>query len=197
MKYRFLIPTLLIVAVALPGFLPFEASTFHVREPDSRVTFTLTKWTVFKEEGRFTNFSGEIKYDESNPEQLEVRFEVQVNSIDTQNSTRNKRLMGEDFFDQKAYPAMSFESRNVRTLEDGTLEVTGDLSIKGVTREMTIPVIPLGVNRVSNFGTIAGFETEFQINRIDFNVTGHRWSGGKNILGHTVDIKLLVSAELK
>lgn len=196
MRYSAILSTILIAAL---GFvtIPLDEATFRVREPDSRVTFTLSKWTVFKEEGRFTEFEGQITYDEANPEQLEVSFQVEVNSIDTQNSARNRRLMAPDFFNAKEFPRMTFVSKFVEEVDADHLTVTGDLTIKGLTREITIPVKPLGVTHVPDFGTITGFETEFQINRMDFDVTGHRWSDGKNILGHTVDVKLLVSAEMK
>ena len=181
----------------LAGFGKISRSEFRVRPEDSRVTFTLSKWTVFNVEGRFTDFSGRINYDENAPEDLTVTFEVDVRSVDTHNRTRNRRIMAEDFFDAKQYPTMTFQSTGVSARDDGNLNVVGDLTIKGITRQIEIVAVPLGINRVPDFGTLAGFRTEFQIDRTDFNVTGHRWSGGKNILGHQIDIKVLVAAELK
>ncbi len=183
-----------LIVISLSAWNTNHGNEFVVRNSDSRVTFTLSKWTVFKEEGRFTDFGGRIHYHPEDPSELRVNFHVDVGSIETHNNVRNARLQKEDFFDSDNYPRMEFASTSVVKNDDGTLSVSGNLTIKGTTRKITIPVTPLGIANVEDLGTIAGFETQFRINRMDYNVTGHSWSDGRNILGHEVDVRVLVSA---
>lgn len=183
------------LALLVTGWQSDAGNYFEVRSSDSRVTFTISKWTVFKQEGRFTDFSGRINYHAEDPSELHVQFSVVVESVETHNNTRNRRIQGEDFFDSGQYPTMDFESTSVEEADDGMLKVAGDLTIKGVTRPIVIPVRPLGITDVPDLGTIAGFETSFTLDRTDYGVTGHRWSGGKNILGQEVEIHILVSAQ--
>lgn len=185
----------LLLALVITGWQSDSGNYFDVRSSDSRVTFTISKWTVFKQEGRFTDFRGHMDYHPEDPSELRVQFSVDVRSVETHNDDRNSRIQGEDFFDSANFPTMDFESTSVVTNEDRTLDVTGDLTIKGTTKRVTIPVVPLGITEVPYLGTIVGFETSFTLDRMDYGVTGHRWTGGKNILGQEVDVHILVSAQ--
>lgn len=175
-----------------------EEHRYYVSEGDSTVRFTISKWTVFKEEGRFLDYEGVIDYDPKRPEATEVRFTVHVESIDTKKEKRDETLLSEDFFYAKKYPTMDFVSVHVAPAEDGELHVTGDLTIRGVTQRITVPVAVLGVTEVDDPPAwIVGFETTFVIDRTDFGVLGEQWSGGELILGHDVTLHLIVSASTR
>ncbi|MGH9778693.1 MAG: YceI family protein [Candidatus Acidiferrales bacterium] len=199
-----LLCTLLLLAALLAGSLPAlaqaptEPTTFRVRDGDTAVQFTITKWSVFKEEGRFRDFNGTIHYDPANPSASRVEFEIRVASIDTKIGTRDRALLSDDFLYADRYPTMSFRSTNVAPQGKDTFQVTGDITIRGVTRKITAPVKLLGFSNYrdgSERVDIAGFETSFTLDRTAFGVNGTRWSGGQLILGNEVNITLLVSVE--
>ena len=113
---------------------------------------------------------------------------MKVESIDTHNAKRDQHLKSPDFFNAKQFPAITFKSKQVKKSSKDTYEVTGDLTIHGVTRPVTVKVTntgsgkdPMGANRI-------GFETIFTIKRSDF--------GMKFMLGPVSDeIRLIVSIE--
>ncbi len=172
-----------------------RAATFRVSATYTNVSFTIVKWMVLKQEGIFRDFSGAIYYDPRDPARSRVQFTVQVASIDTRNSTRDRVLRSDDFFDASRYPTMTFVSTAVAPSGANALAVTGDLTIRGMTRQVTIPVTFLGYNEVPNGGgNLAGFEAAFTLDRTQFGVNGFRWSGGKLSLSKEVGVHLLVGA---
>jgi polyisoprenoid-binding protein YceI len=202
--YNRLIAALLLLGALLAGSLPAlaqaptEPTTFRVREGDTAVQFTITKWSVFKEEGRFQDFDGTIHYDPKNPAASRVEFEIRVASIDTKIGARNRWLLSEDFFHAERYPTMNFRSTRVVPQGKDSFLVTGNLTIRGVTRQVIAPVKLLGFSHYTDADervNIAGFETSFSLDRTTFGVNGTRWSGGEAILGNEVNVTLIVSVE--
>lgn len=172
-----------------------ERPTYRVSTDDSTVMFTISKWMVFKEEGRFREFEGDITFDPDRPEDTVVTFEVQVASVDTKKRRRDETLLSADFFHAEEYPVMAFTSTTVAADGERRLQVTGDLTIRGVTKRITVPVTVLGVTEVDDPPVqLAGFETTFVVDRTDFGVLGERWSEGKHILGHDVTVHVIASA---
>jgi polyisoprenoid-binding protein YceI len=188
---RFLI-CLLLAALLAPACCG-QATTYDIAQLYSNVGFSITK-IFFKEEGGFRDYSGQVVYDPDHPERSRVRMTVQAASIDTRIDTRDKVLRSDDFFDVAHYPTLSFVSTSVTPKPDGALEVAGDLTIRGVTKHITIPVRYLGRKQMPGWHDFVGFETEFTIDRTDFGVNGARWSGGKLILSKDVSIHLSIGA---
>jgi polyisoprenoid-binding protein YceI len=166
-----------------------QSKTYLVRQEDSHVGFAVTKWMVFKEEGRFKDFSGTVIYDDKRPEAMSVEFVVRTASIDSRNNDRDQAIRSRGFLNVREYPTMSFKSVEARRENDGKLELTGDLTIRGVTRRLTVPVNVLGLTQVPRVGDLAGFEATFVIDRYDFGV-----SDMPNVIGREVTITLMVGA---
>lgn len=166
-----------------------EANRYRVRAEDSAVGFTATKWGVFKVEGRFTQFEGLIQYDPATPAQTQVSFTVEVASVTTGNPRRDGAVRGRNFLHAAAFPTLKFQSTQVVQHAPDLLEVTGDLTLRGVTRPLTVPVQVLGLNTVEDLGRLAGFETRFTLDRMDFGIDG--WPRG---VGQEVEVHLLISA---
>lgn len=160
----------------------------------SNIGFSIVEFGVMKQDGSFRDFSGDIYYDPAHPERSRVSVVVQVDSIDARSRQREAVLRSDDFFDTQRYPAMTFTSTSVSALPDKTLQVTGDLTIRGVTKRITIPVRYLGLMRVSEQSSYAGFTTTFTLDRTEFGVNGSRWSGGKLLLSKEVTINLAIGA---
>ncbi|MGM0450870.1 MAG: YceI family protein [Pseudomonadota bacterium] len=88
--------------------------------------------------GRFNDFDGSFEYNADNPEESSVNVTVDTSSVDSNHSERDKHLRGEDFLHVSEYPEATFESTSVEVHEDDTATVTGDLTLRGVTREVDL-----------------------------------------------------------
>ncbi len=170
-----------------------QSTTYDISQMYSNVGFSITK-VFFKEEGGFRDYSGQIVYDPARPERSRVQMTVQATSIDTRVDNRDKMLRSDDFFDVEHYPTLSFVSTSVTAKSGEQLEVSGNLTIRGVTKHITIPVRYLGRKQIHGWGDFVGFDTEFTIDRTDFGVNGSRWSGGRLILSKDVVIHLAIGA---
>ena len=173
---------------------PSPVRTYRVSTTYTTVSFTIVKWMVLKEEGLFREFAGSIAYDPRNTSACKIDMVVQATSIDTRNHTRDDVLRSDDFFNVAKFPTLEFHSTSVVRKEGDQLEVTGNLTIHGVTKRMVLPVRVLGVHAVDKANTMAGFETTFTIDRTDFGVLGFRWSGGQLTLSREVTIQILAGA---
>ncbi len=166
-----------------------QAKTFAVRKEDSHIGFAVYKWVVFKEEGRFKDFAGTIVYDPKNPAAGSVEFTVRTNSVDSRNEGRDRALRSQEFFHVEKYPTLGFKSTSVSAKGADTLLVTGDLTMRGVTKRLTIPVKVLGLNRVGELGELAGFESSFAVNREDFGIA-RSW----DIISKEATVHLMIGA---
>ncbi len=136
----------------------------------STVGFTLYGSAIFKfkKDGSFKDFSGLVSYDPARPADTRVDLTVDAASLDTRNSDHDQLLRSGVFFDVEHYPTIHFASESANMRPDGTLSVTGDMTIRGITRRMTIPVtLTPGGSRPG-----AAFESTFQIDRTEFGLNG-------------------------
>lgn len=190
---RMLLAGLLLLSLAPFARAADSAATFDVTPLYSNVSFSITK-IFFKEDGGFRNYSGEIYYDPDHVERSHVSIVVQAASIDTRNETRDRVLRSDDFFDVERYPTLSFVSTSVTPAPDRAVDVSGDLSIRGVTKHVTIRAHFLGRRQMQGWGDFVGFDTDFVVNRADFGVNGSRWSGGQLLLSNDVNVHLSIGA---
>ncbi|MCS7065020.1 MAG: YceI family protein, partial [Fimbriimonadales bacterium] len=109
--------------------------------------------------------------DERNPTNSSVELEIDANSVDTGNSQRDDHLRSPDFFNARQFPKITFKSTSVRKLNNNTLEVKGNLTMRGVTRPLTVRVTYVGKGRNARGQEIIGFETTFTIQRSQFGVS--------------------------
>lgn len=184
----------LILLLCVSACASDEAVIYQLRPVYTTVSFSIMKWMVLKEEGQFREFTGALRYDPVKPENSTVEMTVQAASIDTKNDARDHVLRSEDFFDAEKYPTLSFKSTSVAKNSDGTLTVTGDFTLHGTTRRITIPVKPLGTHEVPTVGKLAGFETSFTLNRRDYGVLGTRWGAVPGVMADDVQIRILAGA---
>ncbi|MEP0823460.1 MAG: YceI family protein [Ignavibacterium sp.] len=190
MHHSFRILAILGLAVFIAGSdLSSQPLILTVRKEDSHVGFSIYKWGVFKEEGRFRDFSGTIKFDPNDPSRTAVSFTIQAASIDSRNERRDLALRSEEFFHISRFPTLTFKSTGAFHQND-LLMIEGDMTIRGISKRMTIPVKVLGINNAGrDRGTLVGFESTFTINREEFGV-GEGW----HILSKEATIHLLIGA---
>lgn len=177
---------------AAPGAPKSDAKVYEVSKSYTTLSFTATKWMVFKEEGLFQDFSGTLTYNAEDSEKCKIDVTVKAASLDTRNPNRDKVLRSDDFFDVEKYPTLSFHSTRVSPNGKDSYDVTGDLTIHGVTRQITVPVKTIGVRVIPGVGEFAGFETTFNIDRRDFGVLGTRWSGNAMAIDPSILIHLII-----
>jgi len=145
--------------------------------------------------GRFSDFEGEINYDEQNPERSSVTVTIQAASVNTNERDRDTHLRSADFFDVEKFSTLTFKSRRVTRKANDSFDVTGDLTIHGVSRPVTLSATFLGQAKDPWGNERIAFEAETTINRKDF---GLLWNAaletGGFLVGDQVKISLSVQA---
>ncbi len=149
---------------------------------------------VSKVRGRFTDFEGRILADEQNPGRSSVKVTIQAASLDTSQPDRDAHLRSADFFEVEKFPTLSFTSTSVSPAGPGAYTVTGDLTIHGVTRTVSVTATYLGTGTDPWGNKRAGFEAEFTINRKDF---GLAWNAALETGGFLVgdEVRIFLSFE--
>ena len=167
--------------------------TLRFDKAHSEATFQV-RHLLTKVRGRFTDFEGTIEVNDAKPEQSSVSLTIQAASIDTNESQRDQHLRSADFFDVDKFPVLTFKSASMVRKGAEEFAVTGDLTIHGVTRTVTLPVSYLGVAKDPWGNMKHGFETELTINRKDFGLT---WNAALETGGLLVgdDVKVSVSIQ--
>lgn len=182
----------LLLAAALPVL---AGDTYRIDPAHSEIGFKVRHF-LSKTPGRFSKFQGTIQIDEKDVAKSSVEVSIETASVNTDNASRDSHLRTPDFFDVEKFPAMTFRSTSVREVSKGKLEVTGDLTLRGVTKRITFPISNVGVIR-SPFGDVrAGFvDGVLKINRKDFGVSWNKvLDTGGTMLSDEVEIALNVEA---
>ncbi|MFB4320064.1 YceI family protein [Actinomadura sp. 21ATH] len=177
------------IATTAPGL---TAGTWNIDPSHSEVTFAI-RHLMTKVRGSFTDFSGTVTVAEDLASST-ATAEIQMASLDTRNADRDAHVRSSDVLDVENHPAMTFTTKGIRA-EGGDNYVDGELTIRGVTRPVTLEVEYHGVGDDPWGGVRAGFSATTTINRkdwgIEFNVP---LSGDKALLGDKVDIHLEIQA---
>lgn len=148
--------------------------------------------------GKFDDFAGSITFDEANPEQSSVEVTIKTASIDTGFKTRDDNLRSPDFFDVEKFPTITFKSKSVKSTGKDTADVTGDLTIHGVTKEVVLAVELLGKGAGAKPGSfISGWDATTALKRQDFGLVWNKLVEGTQIVGDDVKIELHVEADKK
>lgn len=137
----------------------------------TRIGFVARHAMVTKVRGSFTRFEGTVHLDEHDPAQSTARIVIETSSIDTGNSERDTHLRSNDFLAMEAFPEMTFTSTTAEERGQGEYAVTGNLTVKGVTKPVVIDFAYQGTAKDPYGNVRAGFEGKAAINRRDFGVT--------------------------
>lgn len=160
----------------------------------SEVKFKVKHLVVSTVTGHFRNFTATIESEKDDFSDAKIWFEADVNSLSTNNDQRDAHLKSPDFFDAANHRKITFQSNDVTRVSEDEYEVTGDLTIRGRTRPITLDVTYNGT--VSGFGgtKVAGFEIGGKVNRFDY---GLMWNAMTEAGGVVVssDVKLDIAAE--
>ncbi len=168
--------------------------TWVIDASHSTITFSVRHMMISKVRGRFTRFDGTVDFDEQDPANSKVNVTIDASSIDTRDERRDGHLMSPDFLDVANYPTLTFVSKKVEVIDENHGRLIGDLTIRGVTREVTLDVEYNGQSK-SPWGTIsAGFSATTKINRKDWGLT---WNVALETGGVLVGEEVAIEIEIE
>lgn len=172
----------------------FAADTYVFDKAHSTMGFQV-RHLFSKVPGKFDDFQGKIQFDEANPENSSVEVKIKTASVNTAVEMRDKDLRSANFFDVEKFPEITFTSKSVKRTGDTTGEVTGDLTMHGVTKEVVLNVELLGKGAGLQGKTVSGWEAKTNLKRSDFGLTWNKMIEGTQVVGDDVEIILHVEAD--
>lgn len=170
MKFR--LASLAIVAASLAFAAPASAAdyVFDTKGQHASINFRIKhlgfSWLV----GRFDKFDGTFSYDDKAPEKSSVKVEIDTASVNSNHAERDKHLRGTDFLDVAQFPKATFVSKSVKPAGDGKATITGDLTLRGVTKEVVIDAVAIGGGADPWGGMRQGFEGTTKFALADFGI---------------------------
>jgi polyisoprenoid-binding protein YceI len=174
----------------------FAADTYVFDKLHSTVGFQI-RHLFSKVPGKFGDFAGQIQLDEANPEQSSVEVTIKTASIDTGVKMRDDDLRSPNFFDAKKFPEITFKSTAVKKSGENTADVTGNLTMHGVTKEVVLKVELLGKGAGPKNSTVSGWDASTALKRSDFGLNWNQVIEGTQMVGDDVQIELHIEADKK
>ena len=163
---------LLVALVALAAVPALAADTFQLDGAHSQASFTVKHLLISDVRGEFGKTEGVVVLDEADPSRSRVEATIDAATVNTRDEKRDAHLKGADFFDVAKFPAITFKSTKVERAGAGALKVTGDLTIKGVTKPVVLDVTGPTAEIKDPWGNAKrGVSATTQINRKDFGVS--------------------------
>lgn len=147
------------------------AQSWTLDKSHSKLTFTIVHLGISEQEGSFKNFSLKFSATKEDFSDATIELVADVTSINTDNESRDEHLKGVDYFDAVKYPALTFKSKSFTKVAGNTYKLSGDLTIKGITKAFDFDVTYFGTTtHPKTQKRISGFKVTGVINRIDFGV---------------------------
>jgi polyisoprenoid-binding protein YceI len=187
---------LVLLSALLLAHSAFAVDTFVIDKAHSTMGFQI-RHLFSKVPGKFDDFSGQIQFDEANPEQSSVEVTIKTTSIDTGVKMRDDDLRSSHFFDTAKFPQITFKSTSVKKTGENTADVTGDLTMHGVTKPVVLKVELLGKGAGPKNSTVSGWDASTAFKRSDFGLSWNQVIEGTQMVGDDVQIELHVEADLK
>ncbi len=187
--------TILAAALATAAIttLPVRADVYTIDKAHSEVSFQV-RHLVTQVRGKFDDYQGTINLDPAKLENSSVDFSIKVDSIDTDLADRDKHLRSPDFFDTAKFPEITFKSKGIKKSGADTYAVLGTLTMRGVSKDVTLPVTFLGKVKDPWGNEKAGFSTELTLSRKDYGINWNAaLDNGGVVLGD--DVKISINLE--
>ena len=173
----------------------FAADVYTIDPAHSEIGFAVKHLTVSTVRGNFKDFAGTIQLDPADPASLSAEATIQAASIDTNAEGRDTHLKSIDFFDTETYPTITFKSTGAQK-EGEEYILTGDLTMHGVTKQVTIPLSIAGPVKGMKEAMVIGLSGDLSINRQDYGIS---WNKTLDTGGLVVsdDVRITVNLEAK
>ena len=174
-----------------PGTVAAQTETWHLDPNHSSAQFSVRHMGISTVRGAFTKLSGDVTYDPSNVSQSTIDVVIDATSVDTHVEMRDKDLRGDRFLNVAQYPTLTFKSKRVTPAGAGKLKVTGDLTIRGITKEVTLDVDgPTAPMKDPRGNLHMGASATTKIDRTDFGMTGMTAMVGSEV-SIQIDVELV------
>jgi polyisoprenoid-binding protein YceI len=185
--------TLLAAALIAASTVAARADVYNIDKGHSEVSFQV-RHLVTQVRGNFNDYQGTINLDPANLEHSSVDFQIKAASIDTNLPDRDKHLRSEEFFYVEKYPEITFKSKSIKKTGKDTYDVAGTLTMRGVSKEVTLPVAFLGMVKDPWGNEKAGFSTDLTLNRKDYGIN---WNAALDNGGVVLsdDVKISINLE--
>jgi len=187
-----LILSLLVLAGA--ASLQAAVETYQIDPAHSSIGFSV-RHVFTSVPGQFTQFSGTLTIDRDNLENSKANATIESASVDTRNAKRDTHLKSGDFLVVDKFPEIKFVSKSWKKTGDDTYDITGDLTIRGITREVTLKSKLLGFGPGMAGGSVTGWEGKTTLKRHDFDI--HLNAMLEKALGEDIDVTITVEADLQ
>ncbi len=168
--------------------------TWNIDKAHSQINFTARHMMISKVRGRFEEWTGTVNFDETTPINTTVEIEIAAASLNTREEQRDRHLHSSDFLDVENYPVLTFKSKRVEEDDANSGRLIGDLTIRSVTKEVTLDVEYNGIGTSPWGTTVAGFSATTTINRKDW---GLNWNVALEAGGFLVSDKIVIDIELE
>jgi len=149
------------------------ADAYKIDATHSGVSFSVRHMGIAKVHGTFNEFAGTVQYDAADTSKWAVDVTIQSASVDTRSENRDNHLRSDDFFNAETYPTITFKSTGVKAKADGTFALTGNLTMRDVTKPVTLDVEMLGAITDARGNERIAFSATTTIKRLDYGV---KWS---------------------
>jgi len=165
-----------------------------IDKPHSNIKFSVTHLVISEVEGSFKDFDGTVEHTKPDFSDAKINFTIKVASIDTDNEKRNGHLKSTDFFDAEKFPEITFTSSSLKPLGSNKYELTGNLTMKGITKPVKFDVTYGGQMNIKD-QVKAGFKAKTTINRFDYDL---KWNAATETGGLVVskEVDITINAEL-
>ena len=160
----------------------------------SQVQFSVRHMMITTVRGNFDKFSGTVSFDEKNLDKSVIDVTIEAASINTREEKRDGHLMSPDFFDVAQFPTITFKSKSVKVTGTNKGVVTGDLTVKGVTKEVALETEFVGIAKGPYGNVMAGFNAHTKINRKDWNLG---WNVALEAGGWLVGEEVTITLEIE
>lgn len=185
MKKIFLVTYILILSVSLT----FAQTKWNLDKSHSKVQFSVTHLVITDVVGQFKNYDVKVETNGDDFSDAKIEFTADVNSINTENEGRDKHLKSDDFFNSEKFPQIKFVGKKMEKVGDGKFKLTGDFTMRDVTKPITLDVAFRGIVKDPWGNTKAGFKVKGVVNRFDYNL---KWNNlmetGGAVVGKEVEI---------
>lgn len=197
MKKTALTSLLLLVCIHF-GFTVITTEPYALDQGHTYIGFDVERFLVGEVSGRFNEFSADVSMEGNDYTTLQLDATIKVASIDSNNKTRDGHLKGSIWLDEANHPTIRFTSTSVEKKESGTHMMAGNFTIKGITKEVTFPIIVSGPFKDPTQQTAIGIKADFVINRFDFGINlDKKLRNGSFFIGKDVKIKIRALAYKK
>ena len=154
------------------GSSAFAADTYNLDPAHSNAIFRIKHLNSSWFYGRFDDVQGTLVLDDADMSKWSINITVKTDSVDTHNEKRDTHLKSPDFFNAAQYPTMTFKSKTIAVKSAGVWTVTGDLTMHGTTKTVTVDLERVGTGKDPWGGTRTGAETTFTLKRSEYGVSG-------------------------